>query len=69
MIDWVLAGKRIRRRRRWMDITQERLAEMINVSTSFVGHIERGSRTPSVDTLVALCGALGVSVEEIVAGE
>jgi transcriptional regulator with XRE-family HTH domain len=57
-------GKRIRSRRRELGMTQETLAETIGVSTSFVGHIERGSRKPSITTLVHLANALNTSANE-----
>ena len=56
-------GKKIRRKRREMDITQEQLAEKVGISTSFMGHVERGTRTLSVDTLFKLCVALNVSAD------
>jgi len=54
-------GKRIRYHRRLMHFTQEQLAERAGVSLSFIGHIERGSRKASLDTLVAISNALNVS--------
>ncbi|MBR4929740.1 MAG: helix-turn-helix transcriptional regulator [Bacteroidaceae bacterium] len=56
-------GKKIRRKRREMDITQEQLAALVGISTSFVGHIERGTRVPSIETLYRICDALGVSAD------
>lgn len=68
-LDYQAMGRRIRQRRRWLDMTQERLAEAAGLSTSFVGHIERGSRIPSVETLWEICKALEISMDDIVAGE
>lgn len=68
-MDYQAMGRRIRKRRRWMDMTQEQLAEKVGVCTSFVGHIERGSRKLSVETLWAICKALEISMDKIVAGE
>lgn len=51
-------GGRILLRRKAMRMTQEKLAELVGVSTSFIGHLERGSRMPSVDTVCALCRVL-----------
>ena len=62
-MDYVQLGKRLRIRRKVLELTQEGLAEKINVSTSFIGHIERGSRKLSVDTLYDLCKVLGVSAD------
>lgn len=54
-------GLKIRQARRQDSLTQEQLAEMTGISTSFLGHIERGSRIASLETLVALCNALQVT--------
>lgn len=48
-----------------MDLSQEQLAEMVGVSTSFIGHIERGTRVPSLDTVWRICKALDVSMDHI----
>ena len=68
-IDYKELGKRIRAERRKQDLTQEKLAEMADISDSFMGHIERGGRTLSIETLAKLANALNLSVEYIVCGE
>ena len=62
-LDYQALGERVRRKRQQMKITQEQLAERIGVSHSFVGHIERGTRKASLDTLVLLCKELQVSAD------
>lgn len=62
-MDYVFLGKRVRIRRMVLELTQEGLAEKIGVSTSFIGHIERGTRKLSVETLYALCKALDTSAD------
>jgi len=68
-IDYKELGKRIRTERRKQDLTQEKLAEMADISDSFMGHIERGGRTLSIETLAKLANALHLSVEYILCGE
>ena len=51
-------GRRIRTLRQKQHLTQEQLAEKIDMSASFLGHIERGSRVASLETLVKLCNVL-----------
>lgn len=65
-MDYVLLGKRVRIRRTVLELTQEGLAEKIGVSTSFIGHIERGSRKISVETLYAICKALDTSADFLI---
>ena len=54
-------GTRIRAQRKQMKMTQEELAEKAEISNSFMGHIERGTRKASLDTLVKICNALKAS--------
>jgi len=68
-IDYKELGKRIRAERRRQDLTQEKLAEMADISDSFMGHIERGGRTLSIETLAKLANALNINIEYIVCGE
>lgn len=63
MIDYKDFGMRVRELRRKHGLTQEELAEQAGISTSFMGHIERGSRVASLETLVLLCNALKASPE------
>ena len=67
-MDYKDLGKRVRARRTELNWTQERLAQEIGVSTSFVGHIERGSRKASIDTLVLLANAMDISTDELLEG-
>lgn len=54
-------GVRIRQQRVLAKMTQERLAEKAGISLSFLGHIERGSRKASLETIVNICNALKIS--------
>ena len=65
MIDYKDFGARIRSLRRKRGLTQEELAERIGICASFMGHIERGSRVASLETLVALCNELRASPQEL----
>ena len=60
-MDYKRLGRIVSEERKKMGLTQEELAEMIGISTAFVGHIERGTRVLSVQTLWRLCGALNLS--------
>lgn len=58
-------GKRIRAQRMLQQMTQEQLALKAGISLSFLGHIERGTRKLSVETLYALCMALDCSSDQL----
>lgn len=64
-MDYIAFGQRIRRFRKQKRLTQEALAEQVGISASFMGHIERGSRIASLETLMQLCRALAVSPNEL----
>lgn len=58
-------GERIRARRRHMGLTQQQLALQLGISLSFLGHIERGTRVLSVDTLVRFTQVFDCSADEL----
>ena len=58
MIDYEAMGRRIRRKRQEKGYTQQEFAAILNLSPSYYGHIERGTRTPSLETLVMIANAL-----------
>ena len=60
-MDYVQLGKRVRQQRVLNKLTQEHLAEKAGISCALVGHIERGEKKASIETVVALCNALSVS--------
>lgn len=62
-MDYKDFGARIRLVRRKAGMTQEQLSEKIGMSASFLGHLERGTRVPSLETLVAICNELHVAPE------
>lgn len=60
-------GERIQFLRIERDIKQERLAELVDKSTEHISFVERGQRAPSLELLVDLSNALGVSVSYLLA--
>ena len=60
-MDYEKLGVRVRQQRVLNRLTQEQLAEKAGVSSSFIGHIERGEKKASVETVVALCNAMDIS--------
>lgn len=62
-MDYQDMGRKIHDLRKERGITQERLAEQLGISASFLGHIERGTRAASLETLVILCRELRISPE------
>lgn len=58
-------GERVRADREKSGFTQERLAELIDVSTQYISSLERGTVGLSVPTLVRLCQVLHVSADSL----
>lgn len=61
-------GNRIKESREDIDLTQEKLAEMVNQRRDTVAKWESGSRTPSIYDICALASALGVSTDYLLLG-
>lgn len=62
-VNYEALGKRIRYRRSTLRLTQAEVASAINISLAFYGNIERGTRIPSLDTLVAIANALQIGLD------
>lgn len=60
-------GQRIREERLKLHLTQEKLAEDIKISDSYMGQIERGERSLTLETLVTLANRFGVTVDYLLA--
>ena len=56
MLDHKAIGQRIRFRRLELDLSQEDLAELAGVSTSFIGHIEHAEKSATLDTFDTIIG-------------
>lgn len=58
----------IRDKRIELSISQEKLAEMMGVSPSFVGQVERGESLPSIETLFDFVRCLNLDVNSLFFG-
>jgi len=58
-------GARIKKARLQQNLTQEQLAELLDISVSYVSLIERGSRNATVETLLAIADVLNVSLASL----
>ena len=62
-------GERIAERRRELGLTQESLAEKMNVSVQMVSNLENGKKGIRPENLVKLCDALSVSTDYVLLGK
>ena len=67
-IDLTEIGNRISVERRRNNITQEKLAEKMNVSIQMISNLERGNKAIKINNLVNLSQILGVSTDYILTG-
>lgn len=58
-------GRRIWAIRRMKGMTQDKLAETININRTYLSHIEHGDSRPQLDTLVLLAQGLRVTLSEL----
>lgn len=63
LIDYRALGTRIRISRKSKGMSQEKLSELCGISTAHIGHIERGTRIPSIETLYKISQELDVSMD------
>jgi len=68
VLDHKAIGQRIRLRRMEMDLNQDQLAELVGVSTSFIGQIERAEKSATLDTYDRICDVLGLSLDYVARG-
>lgn len=64
-LNYKIIGKRIKEMRKKNQLTQEKLAEIIEKSTSYISYIETGKKQLSLETLVDIANALKVPADEL----
>ena len=67
-IDYNIIGERIKQARMSKKLTQEDLAEKLDVSVAFLSRIERGSTHINLNRLNQICTILGVTEGDILNG-
>ena len=58
-------GKALRDIRKEQGYTQETLAFECGLDRTYISLLELGSSSPTLDTIMALCGALGVTLTQL----
>lgn len=67
-IDYKLIGKRIKQARKDMNKTQDDLAEILEVSNSYISRIERGTTKLSLELLIKISTFLDIEPSYILTG-
>ena len=64
-LDYKMIGMRIRNIRKRAGISQEELAESVDISATHISHIENGSTKLSLTVLVNIASVLSVQIDEL----
>jgi len=67
-LDYTIIGERLKKARTDKKLTQEKLAEQLDVSIAFLSRIERGNSHISLKRLSEVCDILGVTEGYILNG-
>lgn len=62
-----LIGNNVKKYRLAKGFSQEKLSEMLNANTKFIGHVERVERYVSLKKLIQISKILNVSLAQLVA--
>ncbi len=61
-------GYRIKEVREQNRLSQAQLAEITDLSVSYISHIENAKRKASLESIIRIVNALGITVDELLAG-
>lgn len=67
-LDYDLIGKRIKKRRKQLKLTQEKVAETVDISSQHMSNIERAISIPSTEVIMRLAIALKTTPDEFLVG-
>jgi transcriptional regulator with XRE-family HTH domain len=60
-----IIGQRIKNYRKEQGLTQEELAEKSGLHSTYIGKVERNEKGITIETLIKITDALGITVEEL----
>lgn len=66
---FVEIGERLRQQRKKMGMTQEEIAELLGISPTYYGEIERGNRKLSVQRVLTVYEKMGLEPTYLLTGE
>lgn len=58
-------GKKVQKLRKAAKLTQEELAEKVGVSRAYMGYIEQGRNTPSLEVLEKIARVLKIKLSDL----
>jgi transcriptional regulator with XRE-family HTH domain len=63
LVDYVALGEKLRQKRNILGLSQDAVSEKLGLSESFYGHIERGSKVLSVESLIKIARYYDMSLD------
>ena len=67
-VNFKLIGKRIQEVRKQQEMTQAELAALTDMSDCYISYIETAKKQASLESLVRISNALGITVDELLSG-
>ena len=61
----VIFGKRIRSLRQAQNLSQEKLAELSGLHPTYIGQIERGEKSPTLESIYKLADGLNTDISKL----
>lgn len=68
VLNYERIGVHIRVMRKKRGLSQENLAEMTEMSTKYISHIETAKKNASLESIVKIADALGITVDRLLYG-
>ena len=68
-LDYISIGRKIRTRRKELGVTQEYIANCLDINPSHISNIECGRTNPSLTALINIANVLQCSVDYFINGE
>lgn len=62
-------GSRLKKLRQLKGLTQEQMADALQITPSYLAKLESGTRTPSIDNFIQFRLCFGVTFEYLILGE
>ena len=62
---WKMKNLRLKSARAAKDLSQQQLADLVNVSRQTINAIEKGDYNPTINLCIAICKALDKTLDEL----
>ena len=68
-MDYKALGEQMKVHRKRLELTQKQVASSAQLSTSYYGHLERGTRKASIESLLSIAHIFGTSPDVLLSEE